>query len=153
MTEMTPRQRLLAAVRFQGPDRVPVSPRLWRYMLAHGGSQGWQAYLKYAAEFDLDPMIQFSAGPVILFPRPGSDYSRLGPDIRVEENERSDGDCRIVSRTLHTPAGTLTDRTRIPRSGGQFGIAPNHHIEEYLLKGPDDLPKLRQLVLAWTAAN
>lgn len=153
MKEMTPRERLLAAIRFQGPDRVPVSPRLWRYMLAHGGTQKAHAYLKYAAEFDFDPLLSFGAGPVILFPRPQSDYSKLGPGIRVEETTREEGDCRIVTRTLHTPAGTLTDRTRIPRPGGQFGIAPNNHIEEYLLKGPEDLPALRQLVQAWTAAH
>ena len=29
---MTPKKRLLAAIRFQGPDRVPVSPSMWRYI-------------------------------------------------------------------------------------------------------------------------
>src|SRR5258706_16265154 len=77
MKEMTSRERLLAAVRFQGPDRVPVSPRMWRYMLRHGGSQGIHAYLKYAEEFGVDPLLQAAAGPVIMFPQPGSDYCCL----------------------------------------------------------------------------
>src|SRR5258706_11044393 len=92
MKEMTSRERLLAAVRFQGPDRVPVSPRMWRYMLRHGGSQGIHAYLKYAEEFGVDPLLQAAAGPVINFPQPGSDYSCLPPTIRVEESVRAETD-------------------------------------------------------------
>ena len=153
MTEMTSRQRLLAAIRFQGPDRVPVSPRMWRYMLRHGGSQEVRAYLTYAREFGIDPLLQAAAGPVILFPRPLSDYSRLSADIRVEEVTRQENDGEIVTRRIHTPAGTLSDRTRVPRPGGQFGIAPNNHIEEYLVKGPEDLPAAREVVQAWAAVN
>ena len=152
MPTMTSRQRLLAAIRFEGPDRVPVCPRMWRYMLAHGGSQQLPAYLKYAAEYGVDLMIGCSAGPVVMYPDPGSDCTGLGPGFRVEESVAEDNEGRTVSRILHTPAGRLSDRTRIPRPGGQFGIAPNNHIEEYLLKGPDDLPALRTLVSAWTTA-
>jgi hypothetical protein len=47
----------------------------------------------------------------------------------------------------------LTDRTKIPPRGGQYGIAPNNHIDEHLVKGPDDLPAMRQLVEAWAAAH
>ena len=153
MSPMTSKQRLLAAIRFTGPDRVPVSPRMWRYMLRHGGSQKPGAYLQYAAEFGLDPLIGCNAGPVIFFPRPESDCSMLAPAIRVEEGVTADGEGRTIVRTIHTPSGRLTDRTRIPRPGGQFGIAPNNHIEEYLVKGPDDLPALRELVKAWTATH
>jgi hypothetical protein len=148
MAEMTSKERLLAAIRFQGPDRVPVAPRMWRYMLAHGGSQGHQAYLKYAAEFGLDPMLTFSAGAVIFLPGPGGDSSRLAPKIRIEESVVQESEGRVISRTIHTPAGQLTDRTRLPKRGGQFGIAPNNHIEEYMVKGPEDLPALRELVNA-----
>ena len=139
MGAMTRRERLLAAIRFEGPDCVPVSPRMWRYMLAHGGTQRHEAYLKYADEFDFEPMLALPAGPIVFVPHPGADYSRLGPDICVQEKAEDDGDIRVVSRTFQTPAGRLTDRQRIPKPGGQFGIAPNPHIEEYLVKRPDDL--------------
>ena len=153
MAEMTSRERLLAAIRFQGPDRAPVSPRMWRYMLRHGGSQGHLAYLKYAGEFAVDPLLTANAGPLIMYPQPRGDYSRLPPEIKVEERIEPGIDAEMVSRTIHTPAGTLTDRTRIPRPGRQFGIAPNNHIEEHLVKGPDDLPALRAVVHAWSAGN
>ena len=152
MAAMTSRQRLLAAIRFEGPDRVPVCPRMWRYMLAHGGSQRLPAYLKYADEYGVDLMIGCAAGPVVMYPGPGSDYAKLGQGFRVEESVSENAEGRTVSRVIRTPAGRLSDRTRIPRPGGQFGIAPNNHIEEHLLKGPEDLPALRALVSAWTAA-
>jgi hypothetical protein len=122
-------------------------------MLAHGGSQGLPAYLKYAAEYGVDLMIGCAAGPGIMIPPPGSDCSALGAQFRFEETATENAEGRTVSRVIHTPAGRLSDRTRIPRPGGQFGIAPNNHIEEYLLKGPEDLPALRTLVSAWTEAN
>ncbi len=153
MAEMTSRERLLAAIRFQGPDRVPASPRMWRYMLRHGGSQDHHAYLKYAEEFGVDPLLTAAAGPVILFPQPRSDYARLPADIRVEESILPHDESDIVARTIRTPAGTLTDRTRIPHPGGQFGIAPNNHIEEHLVKGPEDLPAVRAVVQAWASAH
>jgi uroporphyrinogen-III decarboxylase len=152
MATMTSRQRLLAAIQFEGPDRVPVCPRMWRYMLAHGGSQQLPAYLKYAGEYGVDLMIGCSAGPVVMYPGPRSDCTGLGPGFRVEETVAENSEGRTVSRVIHTPAGRLSDRTRIPRPGGQFGIAPNNHIEEYPVKGPEDLPALRTLVSAWTAA-
>ncbi len=153
MASMTSRERLLAAIRFQGPDRVPVSPRMWRYMLRHGGSQEISAYLSYAKEYDLDPLLQAAAGPIIHFPQPLADYSLLAPGIRVQEDVQEDAEGKTVSRRFHTPAGTLTDRTRVPRPGGQFGILPNNRIDEHVVKGPEDLPALREVVRAWTAAN
>ncbi|HUT58629.1 MAG TPA: uroporphyrinogen decarboxylase family protein [Phycisphaerae bacterium] len=152
MVEMTRKERLLAAIRFEGPDRVPVFPRMWRYLLKHAGTQKHGAYLAYADEFGFDPILHYSAGPVHFVPQPGADYQALGPEIRVDERVEQDGQVRVVSRTFQTPAGRLTDRTRIPPSGGEFGIAPNPHIEEYLVKGPDDLPALKAVVDANAAA-
>ncbi len=150
---MTSRERLLAAIRFQGPDRVPVSPRMWRYMLRHGGSQGHLAYLSYAEEFGVDPLLTAAAGPVIMYPPPLSDYALLPRSIEVEERVDTGADADTVARTIRTPAGTLTDCTRIPHPGQQFGIAPNNHIEEHAVKGPADLPALRAVVHAWCEAN
>jgi hypothetical protein len=126
---------------------------MWRYMLKHGGSQGFPAYMTYAREFGADPLLQAAAGPVILFPQPGSDSTCLLPHIQVEETVRPEADGRTISRLIRTPAGTLTDRTLIPNPGGQFGIAPNNHIEEHLVKGPADLPAVRAVVKAWFGAN
>jgi hypothetical protein len=126
---------------------------MWRYMLKHGGSQEIAAYLKYAEEFGVDPLLTAAGWQGIFVPPPRSDYSRLPADIRVKETVREESGGAIVDRTIHTPAGSLSDRTRIPPAGGQFGIAPNNHIEEYLVKGPEDLGAARALVRAWAALH
>lgn len=147
MGEMTPRERLTAAIRFQGPDRVPVFPRMWRYMLKHDGSQSHATYLKYVDEAGLDPILLLAVVPASLLPSPRHDWTPA-KGVRVTATRAEEGDCAIVSRLIETPAGRLSDRTRIPRPGGQYGIAPDDHIEEYPVKGRDDLPALRALVSA-----
>ncbi|NIA21049.1 MAG: hypothetical protein GWP05_03540 [Anaerolineaceae bacterium] len=153
MSQMTSKERLLAAIRFEGPDRVPVSPRFWRYLLKHEGTQKQGACLKYAEIYDIDPLLGASAGPGEFIPHPGADYSRLGSDIRVDERRETSGDYTIWRRTFETPAGCLTDEIHMPKPGGQFGIGPDAHLEEHIVKGPDDLAALELLLKAWTAAH
>jgi hypothetical protein len=76
MREMTSRERLHAAIRCRGPDRVPVSPRPRRYTLAHGGTQ--KARVDCLQDFALDP--------------PGSTSARGPRDTIVEYNVCSDFD-------------------------------------------------------------
>jgi len=149
---MTSRERLLAAIRFQGPDRVPVSPRIWRYLLKHEDTQKQKVYLKYAQLYRLDPLLALPAGRGHMLPGPGADYGALTPEIRVDERRETRGDLTVFHRTIETPAGRLTDETHVPEPGGEYGIAPNDLIKEYLVKGPEDLPALERLVTAWTGA-
>jgi hypothetical protein len=144
MAEMTPKQRLTAAIRFQGPDRVPANPRLWRYLLKHDGSQSPETYLKYVDEVGLDPiLLQWHASPI--FPNPRHRWAPRG-EVRITATRREEGGCAIVSRMIETPAGRLTDRTRIPPPGKEYGIAPDPMVEEHAVKGRDDLPALRALI-------
>ena len=152
MNEMTSKERLLAAIRFQGPDRVPVSPRFWRYLLKHAGSQQHSAYLEYAEKYGIDPLLHVNAGPVHFIPPPLADTADL-KDIEITTDIQKDGQYTIVSRHIQTPAGALTDCTKIPAPGGEFGIAPNNLITEHLVKDPDDLAPLRCLVRAWAARH
>jgi uroporphyrinogen decarboxylase len=149
MAAMTSKERCLAAIRFEGPDRVPVSPRLWRYMLAHGGTQKTSAYLKYAEGFDFDPLLSLPAGRVRYVPPTHTDECDLGPDVRMHSRREVKGEFTIVKRVFETPAGRLSDEVHLPKPGGQFGIAPNAHIKEHIVKGPEDLPALEMLVQAW----
>ncbi len=151
MAEMTSRERLLAAIRFEGPDRVPVSPRFWRYLLRREGTQKREAQLRYAARYDFDPLLGLAAGPVHFVPPPSRGEVDLGPDVRMTVH-REDGDRMTrVARTFETPAGRLADLADLPKPGGEFGIAPNDLIREHLVKGPDDLAPLEQVIRAWTA--
>jgi hypothetical protein len=150
---MTSKQRLLAAIRFEGPDRVPISPRIWRYTLQHDNSQSTETYLKYADDYGLDPLLTVSVHPTDLISNPRADVSRLGGGIRATVERQGFEDFEVVARTFETPAGRLTDRTRIPRPRAQFGIAPNNDIVEHLVKSPDDFAALECLVQASVAGH
>jgi len=146
---MTPRERLLAAIRFEGPDRVPVSPRMWRYMLKHDGTQGMDAYLGYVESHGLDPLLAVQIVPLAFVRVSRSAPFQDSDDVRVTTQEEMDGDTRIVSRRFETPAGVLSDRTRIPPPRKEFGIAPDPHVEEHLINSKDDFPAFKYLVEAW----
>ena len=55
MTEMTSRERLLAACRHAPVDRVPCSPRVWAWLLATYGSDSIENNLALADRFGYDP--------------------------------------------------------------------------------------------------
>lgn len=146
---MTPKQRLLAAIHFQGPDRVPVAPRMWRYMLRHDGSQSFDTYLKYVDTHGLTPLLSLNLHP-LGFVRASIDGRDVwGPDVRQTARVEETGEGVTVHRRFESPAGSLTDRTRIPPPGGTYGIQPDPHVEEHLVKTHADLETLVYLARAW----
>ena len=149
MKQMTSKERLLAAIKFQGPDRVPVSPRMWRYLLKQEGSMKHDVYIRYAASHGLDPLLCTYLCTKLI---PDSDFKNTDlKDVSVSATWEKVPDGTVLARTFETPAGTLKDRTIIPTAGGEFGIAPNPHIAEHLVKGPEDLDALQYVVDACVA--
>lgn len=141
---MTSRERLLAAYAHRAVDRVPCSPRLWAWLLEYYGKAGPAEYLRAAEEFDFDP--HYICG---VFPSP----SELGcinfgvlPGVESTREERREDGFTIVRRVFRTPEGELTDETRFPPAGREYGISPNPLRTEYLLKSPEELPRLRYLL-------
>lgn len=130
----------MAAVRHQEPDRVPICPRLqWRW-LDPDGSLGLEA--RHAPS--IDPMeIWGCTTPMYAMQYPDS-YDL--PDVRVAQRRYPDGDLEVVERTFDTPAGPLSDRTRIPPAGREYGMSPNPVRTEFLVKSRRDLPALRYLL-------
>jgi uroporphyrinogen decarboxylase len=146
MTEMTSRERLLAAYRHAPVDRVPCSPRVWAWLLATYGSDSIENNLALADRFGYDPHFVIS-----VFEHPSDllsfqeTYSLPNADYRFEE--RRENDYRVVRRTFQTPKGPLTDETRFPPKGDRrYGIAPNPIRTEHLVKSPDDLERLSYLI-------
>ena len=138
--QMTGRERLLATVRHEEPDRVPICPRIQWTWLDPDRTHGLEETYSPA----IDPMeILSSRTPNYLVSYP--DTYNL-PQVRVEQERHEDGEYQVVERTFHTPAGKLSDRTKIPPSGREYGMAPNPIKTEYLLKGPDDLPALQYVL-------
>lgn len=139
---MTGRQRILAAIAHQEPDRVPISPRVWAWLQAVYGDSSLAAHLKYLPDMDL----MWSVGdgtPNYLSSYP--DKYDL-PEVRVEQRKYEEGNFLVVERTFHTPAGSLSDRTKIPPSGREYGVMPNPIKTEHLLKGREDLAALQYIL-------
>ena len=58
MGEMTSKERLLAAIRHEEPDRVPVAPRMHLWSLEQYGDHNWLRQLKIQEELGTDPFIE-----------------------------------------------------------------------------------------------
>jgi len=137
---VTGRERLLAAVRHEEPDRVPICPRINFAWLDPDRSHRLEELYSPA----IDPMeILSPRTPNYLISYP-DEYDL--PEVSVEQKRYEEGGYQVVERMFHTPAGRLTDRTKIPPSGREYGMGPNPLKTEFLVKGRDDLPALRYLL-------
>jgi hypothetical protein len=135
---MTGRQRILTTIRHEEPDRVPISPRMFAYIKSEYGDESLATHMKHYP--DLDVMFIVADGtPNFLEIYP--DHYEL-KDVKVEQNKYAENDCLIVERTFHTPAGRLSDRTKIPPPGREYGVSPNPIKTEYLVKSKNDLDAL-----------
>ncbi len=139
---MTSRERLLAAIHHQEPDRVPVSPRLFAWLWGNCGNIEPETIWNHFPQVDL--MHVHDLGTLNYLEMFPETYDL--PGVRVEQKRFAEGDCEIVERKFITPAGILTDKTRIPPSGREYGVTPNPQHLECLVKTPDDLHALRYLL-------
>jgi len=139
---MTGRERLLATIKHQEPDRVPIAPRIWAWLLAQYGDDSLASHLKHCPE--MDPMYIIDHGtPSILASYP-DEYDL--PGVSVLHKKSTEGDLTVIERTFQTPAGNLSDRTTIPPAGREFGVSPDPLITEHLVKSRDDLAALEYLL-------
>ena len=139
---MTGRERLLAAIRHEEPDRVPISPRVGAWMAAVYGDTSLAKQLEVLPHMDfMDIVGDGTPNLIITYP---NEYHL--PDVRVDQRRYPEGDYEVVERTFHTPAGRLSDRTKIPPAGREYGVSPNPIKTEYLVKGPGDLDALRYIL-------
>ncbi len=137
---MTGKARLMAAVRHEEPDRVPICPRIHFAWLDPDGRHRLEELYRPA----IDPMeILSSRTPNYVLSYP-EQYPL--PEVTVDQVRYEEAPYQVVERTFHTPAGKLSDRTKIPPSGREYGMSPNPIKTEYLVKSRDDLPALRYIL-------
>ena len=142
---MTSRERLLAAYARRPVDHVPCSPRVWAWMREYYGDGGHEALLQMAAEFGFDPHGAVGVHSHASGLTPSIDFDL--PHVQASLEESRDGNLRVVRRVFKTPAGTLTDLTKVPPPGDRtYGISPNPVRTEYMVKTPGDLEPLRYLL-------
>ena len=158
---MTHRERLLAAIRRQPLDKIPCSPRLGEALYIYYGiprTTPWALQQPSNPDFhlalraardpavDLDPHLQTSTGvPNPIFAWDDNSYGLR--EVKLDYSKQDDGDCEIITRLFHTPAGDLRERLRMPKPGTPlYGVDPNPSHLERLVKGPEDLDAVRYLV-------
>ncbi|MGD9494671.1 MAG: uroporphyrinogen decarboxylase family protein [Armatimonadota bacterium] len=141
-TQMTSRERILTTIRHEEPDRVPISPRVGAWMVAQYGQGG------LAKELEVLPDMDF----MYIIGEPGRNYIYSLPEqydlpgVEVEQTRREDGDTYIIERTFRTPAGEISDVTRVPPAGREYGVSPNPVKLEHLIKSRDDLDAVRAIL-------
>lgn len=148
--EMTSRQRHLAVMRGEIPDRIPIAPRIWAWLMEYG-----KTHLQLKKEFDYDPIIWGSSG--FPFHLDGSyDYMRTFPDSKYLKDikyeiikEKRDRDNKLyITQIFNTPAGTLKQIWAHPdRNDKSYGIQPNPHMVEPLIKDRSDMEKVKYLFI------
>lgn len=139
---MTGRERILTTLRHEEPDRVPISPRVGAWLVAEYGDASLAMEMEKLP--DMDTMFIVGEGTPNYVNTYPEDYHL--PEVRVEQEKYQDGNYTVVERSFHTPVGVLSDRTKIPPSGREYGVSPNPIKTEYLVKGPEDLDALRYIL-------
>lgn len=144
--EMTSRERLLAVMRHEIPDRVPISPRIAAFLSVYYGSSSWMHHLKAAREFGFDICLPVASPAPAFIYSPSLTYRHLPPEVKVmQQVEEQDGGVR-VRRTFETPAGLLSDESFLAPGGREYGDSPSPVKCEHLLKERGDLDKLRYIM-------
>lgn len=146
MGDMTSKQRLLAAIGHEEPDRVPVAPYMSLWVSKHYGNSNWLQQLELQAEFGMDPFIEVSLRMPAYIRDPFSgDYLDLD-DVSVDLSVENQGEVNVVRRLFHTPAGELSDEIVLAHPRGGYGLSPSPVNRECLVKGRDDVEKVRFLL-------
>ena len=145
MAKMTSRQRLLAAAKRQPVDMIPVSPRVGFAAHYHCGSESLQNTLRLKDHYDYDPFLTVP-GQDFPFANPFEVFS-YAPAVNVDIKVIDQGPKRLVDKTIHTPDGDMHEVQVVVNPGRtEYGYAPDPVHVEYMVKGPEDLPKVRHLV-------
>ncbi len=148
-TRMTCRERLLAAAQHRAVDRVPCSPRLGpalQILYDDWTTKDLPLRAARAQDIPMDPTFCVDSGiPNALY---GTSDSSVGlPDVEISKETEETGDCFLVTRTFHTPAGELREVRKRPKPGRtEYGLSPDPAHLEHMVKGPDDMDRIRYLV-------
>ena len=152
-THMTSRERLLAAIRHEEGDRLPIVPRYHNYCMVKLGDHLIHNQLRMNEEYGWDnylvvPSLTDALWPNYFWNVRLKDFSCLEKaGLRLEVKITEQQDSLMLDRTFRCPAGALTDKARLPKSNSGSGIRPNPHYFEYLVKDRHDLECLQYFLL------
>jgi uroporphyrinogen decarboxylase len=144
---MTSKQRLLAAIRHEEPDRVPISPRIWAWLIEYYGSCTWDDHLRLQEEMGFDPYMAW-ATPTGNFMSPSAGFVPANRAVKVTYVREPYQEGHIIRRSFDTPAGPLSEEVYYPPAGREYGVTPTPVHHEHLLKEPADLDRLAYVIPA-----
>jgi uroporphyrinogen-III decarboxylase len=139
---MNSRERLLAVLKKQKPDRIPWSPLIDGYYASGLKTNAIEAALATGADVMVRKVPVFSRSVFVPHELPGNtdvDASPLPLPPEISRDSWIDGD--LVCRTYHTPVGSLTERWRMVDSSPYIPFPV-----EYLIKDRDDIKAYMYLV-------
>jgi hypothetical protein len=94
---------------------------------------------------DIDPMYIIPSSPPNIIDSYPDEYHI--PQVKVDQEKYREGPFLIIERTFSTPAGSISDTTRIPEAGREFGIDPTPVKMKYLIEEAEDLDAIRYVLV------
>lgn len=159
---MNSRERMLAAISGDRPDRVPLSFMIFRALEAR--TSGWRDFVETSLAMGLDPVVDLKDAQ----PGPSPDNSdgpgmpvHFGTDVSTREWREAPPHrpYPILHKEYVTPAGTLSCAVNQTDDWPYGDHVPflNDYIEPraetFPVASPDDLPALRHLLVEPTAED
>ena len=142
---MTSKERLLRCIRGEGIDRLPCSPRLWKFVMHNYPEYTTDTMLQSAEDYGWDLHHGTSIGVRTYF-GPGLPSAESLPDgVTFQGDVETGDDYDIIRRRFATPAGELTDAWHRPHPNRGYGISPAPTPTESLVQRPEDLDALKYL--------
>ena len=146
MKEMTSRERILAAMTGKEVDKVPVCPLLFVYLLDKYGSTAPETFIKFQQQFDYDIIYTKESSIPLSIEYATSELSHT-KDAVCTTQTWMENKLTCIRREFRTPAGVVSDVTKIPPKGDRsYGISPNPFKTEWLIKERSDLDKLAYIL-------
>ena len=139
---MTSRERTLAAIDHQEPDRIPIFFRSVAPFNARFPGHGYEDRIDFLLGLGVDAKVTLSIAPKV----------HSGVSVRDWFDDDSDPGYRLACREWNTPDGILRSVMRCTPDcdfAGGIPLISDHNVSrgvEFPVKGRDDLPKLRWLL-------
>ncbi len=146
----TSKRRHLAILNGEVPDRIPIAPRIWAYLLEQK-----KTHLQFKQLYDYDPIIWGKSGFPFHFDdnveyllTHKNEKAKRNLKKTISEVYRDNDKKKYVTLNVDTPAGRLTQIKAYPDPNDlSYGIKPNPHIIEPLIKDRNDLAKIKYLMI------
>jgi uroporphyrinogen-III decarboxylase len=140
--KMKSRERIIAAMRGQDVDRVPLCPRMSHPLRQRFGIYSANSFLRFQKEyFDMDP--EYCYEHPLENPVQDVFCVKYLRDSEAALSYKDNGDSYTITRRIKTPAGDLQDVSLIPKpEATAYGPTANAHKFEHLIKEPADLAKI-----------